>query len=252
MWEVELLKAFYEDDRQPSKEAARLVEAQWLESGDPRVLLDFLRDKINDRQLNRFAIACCRRAWTVLNRAFQAAVETTELYLDGLASKEQQEEAMRGANCAAAGCLPVVNRLTAVAAAVTDGMPLSPLIGPFTDNPDLGMVNDRGVMAMVRNIAFAITGQASDPGEFALQCNLLRDIVGNPFRPITLDPSWHTSTVVSLSEAIYGDRAFDRMPILADALEEAGCTNQDILQHCRGGGEHVRGCWVVDMILGKS
>jgi hypothetical protein len=82
--------------------------------------------------------------------------------------------------------------------------------------------------------------------------HILRDIFGNPFRPVSLDPSWISSTVTSLAQAIYDDHAFDRMPILADALEDAGCTNQDILAHCRGGGEHVRGCWVVDLLLGKT
>jgi len=83
-------------------------------------------------------------------------------------------------------------------------------------------------------------------------CNLLRDILGNPFRPVTVDPRWLTSTVVDLAAGIYAERAFDRMPILADALEEAGCDHADILTHCRGDGPHVRGCWVVDLVLGKS
>jgi hypothetical protein len=81
---------------------------------------------------------------------------------------------------------------------------------------------------------------------------LLRCIVGNPFRPVTCNPSWRTSTAVSLAEAIYAERAFDRLPILADALEEAGCTQPDVLTHCRGDGPHARGCWVVDLILGKA
>ncbi len=75
--------------------------------------------------------------------------------------------------------------------------------------------------------------------------------LGNPFRPVTLEPAWLTSTVRSLAEGIYAERAFDRMPILADALEEAGCDNADLLAHCRGDGPHVRGCWVVDLVLGK-
>jgi hypothetical protein len=58
--------------------------------------------------------------------------------------------------------------------------------------------------------------------------------------------------VVKVAQAIYDERAFDRMSILADALEEAGCTDQDILAHCRSGGDHVRGCWVVDLVLGKE
>ena len=68
----------------------------------------------------------------------------------------------------------------------------------------------------------------------------------------TLDPAWLTPTVQSIAAAIYQDRAFDRLPILADALEEAGCTNADVLLHCRQPGEHVRGCWVVDLLLGKE
>jgi hypothetical protein len=84
------------------------------------------------------------------------------------------------------------------------------------------------------------------------QAKLLRDIFGNPFRPVVADPSWLTPTVHDLAAAIYADRAFDRLPILADALEEAGCDNTDVLGHCRGPGPHVRGCWVVDLILGKS
>ncbi len=83
-------------------------------------------------------------------------------------------------------------------------------------------------------------------------CFALRDIFGNPFRPVVLDPSWRTETVVALANGIYADRAFDRMPILADALEEAGCDQADILAHCRGDGPHVRGCWVVDSLLGKG
>jgi len=82
--------------------------------------------------------------------------------------------------------------------------------------------------------------------------DFLRDIFGNPFLPVVFDPSWLTPTVVALANSIYVDRAFDRMPILADALEEAGCDNADILLHCRGDGPHVRGCWVVDAVLGKE
>jgi hypothetical protein len=82
--------------------------------------------------------------------------------------------------------------------------------------------------------------------------DILREICGNPFRPVTVAPSWLTATVVSLAEGIYADRAFDRLPILADALQDAGCDNEDILAHCRSDGPHVRGCWVVDRLLGKE
>jgi hypothetical protein len=81
---------------------------------------------------------------------------------------------------------------------------------------------------------------------------LLRDIFGNPFRPVAVDPSWRTSAAVALADGIYADRAFDRLPVLADALEDAGCDSGDVLAHCRSGGPHVRGCWAVDLLLGKS
>ncbi len=80
----------------------------------------------------------------------------------------------------------------------------------------------------------------------------LRDVFGNPFRPVSFDPMWQTPTVIAMAQAIYANRAFDRMPILAGALEEAGCDNPYVLAHCRGHGQHVRGCWVVDLILGKK
>ncbi len=82
--------------------------------------------------------------------------------------------------------------------------------------------------------------------------DLVRCIFGNPFRPVAADPAWRTSTVVGLAAAVYADRAFDRLLILADALEDAGCDHPDVLAHCRTHPEHARGCWVVDLILGKS
>jgi hypothetical protein len=82
---------------------------------------------------------------------------------------------------------------------------------------------------------------------------VFRCIFGNPFRPVpTLDPAWLTSTVVSLAKGMYDSRDFTAMPILADALQDAGCDSADVLDHCRGPGPHVRGCWVVDLVLGKE
>jgi len=85
------------------------------------------------------------------------------------------------------------------------------------------------------------------PDAVALRC-----LFGNPSRPATLDPAWLTSTTIALANGIYADRAFDRLPILADALQDAGCENDDVLSHCRRSGPHVRGCWVVDLALNKG
>jgi hypothetical protein len=87
--------------------------------------------------------------------------------------------------------------------------------------------------------AFAALGQTL--------ADLTRDVMGNPFRFVSIDPV----TVVAFAHAIYDECAFDRMPIHAFALEDAGCTNADILDHCRGPGPHVRGCWVVDLLTGR-
>jgi hypothetical protein len=81
---------------------------------------------------------------------------------------------------------------------------------------------------------------------------LLRDVFGNPFRSVAIDPEWLSSTVLTLASGIYEEKAFDRMPILADALQDADCDNEEILNHCRSEGPHVRGCWVVDLLLRRS
>ena len=87
--------------------------------------------------------------------------------------------------------------------------------------------------------------------EEAAQAELLREIVGRPFRPVALDPAWRTPDVLDLVTTIDSERTFNRIPELAAALERAGCTNAEILSHCRGPGQHVLGCWVVDLIVGK-
>jgi hypothetical protein len=83
-------------------------------------------------------------------------------------------------------------------------------------------------------------------------CDLLRDVFGNPFRKTRFEKGWRTDTAVSLAKQMYDSREFSAMPILGDALQDAGCDNDDILNHCRDTNAiHVRGCWVVDLVLGK-
>jgi hypothetical protein len=88
--------------------------------------------------------------------------------------------------------------------------------------------------------------------ELGKQAALLRDIFGDPYNPVTFDTSWRTEAVIDLARGVYESRDFAPMPVLADALEDAGCADPDILAHCRGPGPHVRGCWVVDLVLGKA
>jgi hypothetical protein len=85
--------------------------------------------------------------------------------------------------------------------------------------------------------------------------SLIHDVFGDFFRPAAINPAWlawNDTTAQKIAQAIYDERAFDLMPILADALEEAGCTDANILHHCRQPAEHVRGCWVIDLVLGKA
>jgi hypothetical protein len=229
-------------------------------------MLEFLRGKASDRKLRLFAAACCRRIWQLLpDETCRSLVESAEQYADGGISE------------------PAFDALSAVASEVTGNY--------YTDTAPTGSASETAFVASIAaarsilknprripsgarplapssawqpassaaandKVAYDWTLPALDAArkaEQATQCGLLRDILGPlPFRPVTLDRSWLTSTVTSLAQAIYTDRAFDRLPILADALEDAGCTNQDILAHCRQSGEHVRGCWVVDLLLGKT
>ncbi len=82
--------------------------------------------------------------------------------------------------------------------------------------------------------------------------NLIRDLFGNPFRPVSFSPAWRTSTVLALASQMYELRDFSALPILADALQDAGCDSTGVLDHCRGAGPHARGCRVVDLVLGKE
>jgi hypothetical protein len=94
-----------------------------------------------------------------------------------------------------------------------------------------------------------------EAAERARQCDVLRDLIGNPFRPVAVDPrwlAWNERTVPRLARALYDEKDFDNLPILADALEDAGCDDADILRHCREPGRHVRGCWLLDLLLGKE
>jgi hypothetical protein len=101
----------------------------------------------------------------------------------------------------------------------------------------------------------AVAGYVSSmlgAAEQAAQVEALRDIIPNPYRPATFSPSWRTSTDTALAQQMYESRNFSTLPILADAIQDAGCEMDDILNHCRGPGPHVRGCWVVDLVLGKE
>jgi hypothetical protein len=109
------------------------------------------------------------------------------------------------------------------------------------------------VYSCIHSIATAnVKTNRPDPAEWAAQADILREVLGNPFKPVKLKPAWLTDTVVALARHAYQTEDFSTLPILADALQDAGCENEDILNHCRDPKQvHVRGCWVVDLVLQK-
>jgi hypothetical protein len=211
-----------------------MTEAEWLACADPALMLDFLGSGPSERKLRLFAAACCRRVWHTLLEEDRSRVEVSERYADGLATEEELVAASQ-----------------------------FPLLAPAT-RQDCRSV----AVASAWAAAFAITGVSTiaealpDPrwqearaAEEANQCDILRDVFGRHFHLKLVLSSWLASTdgtVGQLARTIYDERAFDQIPILADALEAAGCADDAILDHLRGPGPHLPGCWVVDLLLKKS
>jgi hypothetical protein len=231
-----------------------MTEQEWLACADPRAMLEFLRGKASDRKLRFFACACCRLIWRLLtDERSRQAVLVAERLADGQATLD-----MLIATHADAG---EASQLAYTLALVddTNEYPSSAARFASDDLSDVDMHHAASVCAAdaawATSVAIDVKGYRG-PNPYVAsrkaQAALLHDIFGNPFSSVSVHASWQTRTVVGLAQAIYDERAFDRLPILADALEESGCANADILNHCREPGPHVRGCWVVDLLLGKE
>jgi hypothetical protein len=222
-----------------------MKEAEWFACTNPHQLLGYVRGRASRslkgrRKLRLFACAAVRGIWPHLtDERSRRAVEVSERYADGLAGVDElrtaREEAESplgsgggvGAPQAAATVVEEdVRRATQVIVHVSSA-PLPPSAG-------------------VQKI------RSRWDAEFRRLCDVLRDIFGNPFRPVTLDPAWPTRVAVGLAQGIYDERRFGDLPILADALEEAGWTDQNVLSHLRRPTGHVRGCWALDLVLAKK
>ena len=212
-----------------------MTEHEWLTCSDPKPMLEFMRGKASDRKLRLLACAWSRSVWARLTDGrFHRVVEIAEQFVEGQAGMEELDAAHSEA-------------LEASGAAFESGE----WFLWAASHPAYASVDLDPFRELMRYDDFAEEWEEVVQSEMQTtkQC---RDIFGNPFRPVAFDPAWRTSTVVALAAGIYAERAFDRMPILADALQDAGCDSGDLLNHCRGGGPHVRGCWVVDLVLGKE
>jgi hypothetical protein len=207
-----------------------MTEAEWLVCRELWKMLYFLEDKASERRLRLFAVACCRLFWHLLtDDRSRRAIEVTERFADGEASEEELGRAWEAAGAVNPSEHGSAARHPAWRAAHTAAWCVAELD-----------VHTRGNWSVFQTVA----GDAA--------CVVLRDVFGNFFRPREADPRWLTFTVVSLANSVYTERAFDCLPILADALEEAGCTDAAVLGHLRGPGPHARGCWVIDLLLGKT
>jgi hypothetical protein len=210
--------------------------------------------KVRDRKYRLFACACCRCCWDLLtDERSRAAVEVAEKYVDGQATAADLLKAHLWAHGAVWRTRERESYTRQQRAATIAVSHLTLLCEKPYDNPDalpdVRFQNGHLVAVLTKNAARKDLDWQHD---WKRQVFLLRDIFGNPFQRVRVDPAWLTSSVVSLAQAIYTERAFERMAILGDALEEAGCANIDILSHCRTGSEHVRGCWLVDLLLGRE
>jgi hypothetical protein len=210
-----------------------MTEAEWLECTDPQKMLEFLGGKASERKFRLFSVACCRRIWHFLiDERSKEMVEVVEQFVDGNNDQAAMEKARKAA-WAARNTFP--SRAARAACAAS---------------------SDSWETAWAAGRAMKIHGGEKNwYAEREAQAALIRDLFGNLFRPVALDPAWlawNDGLLVSMAKKMYDSRDFTDMPVLADALEEAGCDNADILNHCRQPGEHVRGCWVVDLLLDKE
>jgi hypothetical protein len=222
-------------------------ETDWLTAENPTYLYLILKNRevYSKRKSRLAAVALCRRVWDNLSPEARLSVETAEQYADRevpfktmlqTAARVPGVNPMRGSDAKAAQD----------AAGRRARTTLYDVIGGL-----LYHWFEPGIHAQRR---YDWNRKESWQDEVRLFGRIIRDVFGNPFRPVTVEKTWRTwkdRTIVKLAKGIYEERAFERLPILADALEDAGCGNADLLAHCRGPGPHVRGCWVVDLLLGK-
>jgi hypothetical protein len=256
-----------------------MTDAGWLECTSPETMLEYLRGRASERKLRLFAVACCRQVWRMFaDDTTRQVVEVAECFADGQASETDLEAARQTAEAAVQRATAWFGQLTGGGAwhGPREAMPA----GLLAAGLEWATAVAAAVAASERDLPSAAE-EAALQVKFALrndedtkavapplqevyevadraQCALLRDIFGNPFRPITINSTWLTPVVVSLAQATYDNRDLpagtlqpDRLAVLADALEEVGAGGE-VVEHLRSPGPHIRGCFVLDLLLGKE
>jgi hypothetical protein len=246
------LQTFEDEQHQTVLAGWPMTEREWNDCTNQRSMLEFLRGKGSDRKLRLFAVACCRRIWDLLrDERSRQAVEMTERYLEGLVGEKELQAAR---DLAWAVIEDRDARYTdphyAAEAMATTRAGNGPEAAWYSAN-----LTDHKI-----GVALSDAGNQLFAAPRIAHCDILRDIFGPlPFRPVLLEPSWRTATVVSVAQAAYEERELPsglldagRLAVLADALEDQGCSEAEILNHLRSPGPHVRGCWAVDEVLGSK
>lgn len=241
-----------------------MTESGWLAGDELWGLLRHAYDSgcMSARRQLFYAVAACRLRGAGMPAEYLPILDDLEALVGGvtlpaLRPREHLNDRLLTDREADLG--PLKSRLAALGerAAAVRTRRVSDILGPGNlgpDEEDPRFDADFAVQYAVRGDGFLASPRDPAGGlrRVPHAVHLLRDLVGNPFRPVTPHPDWLTSTVLTLARQMYDSRDFTAMPILADALQDADCEDGQILAHCRGDGPHVRGCWVVDLVLGKE
>jgi hypothetical protein len=223
-----------------------MTEEEWLKCEDPTPMLEFLLNKPSNRKLRLFGVACCRNVWRLLeDERVRRAVDVAEMFADGEATEVQLERSSREVrNLFAARRGNPGRKGWAYDAAFQVG------VKSTGEHPATFII---AIQCAAEFSARAMSWYEENDLAIArnAQSEILRCMMGNPFRPVS-PGHWITSAAVTVARDAYDRRDFSALPVLADLLEEAGCPDQSVLDHCRGPGEHARGCHVVDLVLGKG
>jgi hypothetical protein len=259
-WREAAVRAVYElaEAEARSVKAAELramTEPQWLSSTDPVQLVECKQAGWSDRKLRLFCVACCRRVVHLCDaKANQRAIEVAEALAEGRVTEEQSAAAvgnMVGIEEDAEQKAAEDHRASAryeAATAIMQTLDLSAFEAAKQVPGSATFAVADSVSADTASLAW----KKAQAAEQKAQADLLREICHNPFRPTIYARAWVKRDTKALARAIYDKREFDRLPELADALKKSGCTFQELLDHFRQPGDHVRGCWALDLVLEKQ